>query len=134
MEPKLKLVILGSMDWQPNLEGTKWFLKNVWNELNHELFELTIAGKGAFEIFKNEFGLKYKKSNLRTGEKIHEIMASFEEIKRMKYNQKDDVYLMYPDKVFNEVSFIENEYSSKNLIISKNDLYDYLKSKNFFKK
>jgi UDP-N-acetylglucosamine 4,6-dehydratase len=90
--------------------------------------------KDLFEIFKNEFGLKYKISNLRTGEKIHEIMASFEEIKRMKYIEKDDIYLMYPDKVFNEVSFIENEYSSKNCTISKNDLYDYLKSKNFFKK
>lgn len=90
--------------------------------------------KDLFEIFKNEFGLKYKISNLRTGEKIHEIMASFEEIKRMKYIEKDDVFLMYPDRVFNEVSFIENEYSSKNTVISKNDLYEYLKSKDFFKK
>jgi glycosyltransferase involved in cell wall biosynthesis len=70
VEPKLKLVILGSMDWQPNLEGTKWFLKNVWNELNHELFELTIAGKGAFEIFKNETTLNF-----------NEYWQNFEEIK-----------------------------------------------------
>lgn len=71
VEPKLKLVILGSMDWQPNLEGTKWFLKNVWNELNHELFELTIAGKGAIEIFKMYSNIHF-----------NEHWQNFEEIKR----------------------------------------------------
>jgi glycosyltransferase involved in cell wall biosynthesis len=71
VERKLKLVILGSMDWQPNLEGTKWFLTNVWNELNHELFELTIAGKGAIDLFKMYSNIHF-----------NEHWQNFEEIKR----------------------------------------------------
>ena len=86
-----------------------------------------------FEIFAEEFGLKYKVSQPRTGEKIHEVMASSEEIRRMKYIKEDDIYLMYPENEFNEVSFSNNEYSSRDFCLSKEDLYQYLKNKNFYR-
>lgn len=43
---KIKLLITGSMDWRPNLEGVDWFLTHIWPQLSKEKFELTIAGKG----------------------------------------------------------------------------------------
>jgi len=38
---------LGSMDWHPNVNGLKWFFRNVWNEVvkNFPDVEFTLAGK-----------------------------------------------------------------------------------------
>jgi glycosyltransferase involved in cell wall biosynthesis len=40
---------LGALDWAPNLEGLKWFLKNVWAEVLTEIpdIQLHIAGRNA---------------------------------------------------------------------------------------
>jgi len=89
--------------------------------------------KDLFDIFKENFGLKYKITNERTGEKIHEIMSSSEEIRRMEYSVKDNLYLLYPNKIINKINFSNNEYSSKDSCITKEELYNYLNSKNFFK-
>jgi UDP-N-acetylglucosamine 4,6-dehydratase len=86
-----------------------------------------------FNIYKEKFGLKYDISEPRTGEKIHEIMASSEEIRRMSYEYTDDVYLMYPDKDSNAVEFFKNEYSSRDNSLEYIELEKYLKSKNYFK-
>lgn len=84
-----------------------------------------------FEIFKEEFGLKYNLSSLRSCEKVHEIMASQDEIFRMK--KSDGVYLMHQTEIYNEVSFKDDQYSSKDCIIDKGELYNFLKSKNFYR-
>ncbi len=84
-----------------------------------------------FEIFKEEFGLKYSVSSLRSCEKVHEIMASQDEIPRMKLQNK--VYLMHQSETYNEIKFENNEYSSRNCVVDKEYLYNYLKSKNFYK-
>lgn len=86
-----------------------------------------------FEIYQEEFGLNYEITNPRTGEKIHEIMASSEEIRRMEYITEDNIYLMYPDKECNSLSFVNNEYSSRDYCINKEELRSYLKTKNFYK-
>jgi UDP-glucose 4-epimerase len=86
-----------------------------------------------FNIYKEKFGLKYKISEPRTGEKIHEIMASSEEIRRMSYGHTNDVYLMYPDKDLNVVEFSKNEYSSRDNTLEYAKLEKYLESKNYFK-
>ncbi len=38
---------LGSLEWQPNIEGLQWFLKNVWPKLSqiNKFVEFHIAGK-----------------------------------------------------------------------------------------
>jgi len=86
-----------------------------------------------FNIYKEKFGLKYKISEPRTGEKIHEIMASSEEIRRMSHEYANDIYLMYPDKDLNVLEFSKNEYSSRDNSLEYIELERYLKSKNYFK-
>lgn len=86
-----------------------------------------------FEIYNKEFGLKYNVGLPRTGEKIHEIMASSEEIRRMEYIVEDNLYILHPKTDINKLNFINNEYSSKDNCLSKEELYQYLKNKNFYK-
>jgi glycosyltransferase involved in cell wall biosynthesis len=46
---------LSSMNWQPNIEGVNWFLKNVWEKIAERNPELTLvlAGKGNRAVFGN---------------------------------------------------------------------------------
>ncbi len=88
--------------------------------------------KDLFDIFSENFGLKFKITTERTGEKIHEIMASSEEIRRMEFIGEDNLYLLYPNKIINKVKFNNNEFSSRDNCVSKQELYEYLKNKNFF--
>ena len=46
-KPK-SLFIIGALDWMPNLEGLKWFMENIWPEVNRKMPEVSIhiAGKG----------------------------------------------------------------------------------------
>lgn len=84
-----------------------------------------------FEIFREEFGLKYSVSSPRICEKIHEIMASQDEVSRIKF--ENGLYLMHQQKVFNELKFENNQYSSQDRAINKENLYKFLKVKNFYK-
>lgn len=86
-----------------------------------------------FNIYKEKFGLKYEVSKPRTGEKIHEIMASYEEVRRMFYMQCDDLYLMYPNAEGSGVLFDNGEYSSRDNTMEYTELEQYLKRKNYFK-
>lgn len=88
--------------------------------------------KDIFEIYKEEFGLNFKCGEPRISEKIHEIMVCKEEMPRTK--DEKDFFIMHYSKVFNELSFPNNEYSSRDCVISKDNLYKYLKQNNFFKK
>jgi hypothetical protein len=58
-------------------------------------------------------------------------MASQDEIPRMKI--ENDIYLMHQTEIYDEQKFVNNQYSSQDCIISKNDLYSFLKEKNFYK-
>lgn len=89
--------------------------------------------KDLFEIYSKEFGLKYEIAKPRTGEKIHEIMASNEEMRRMEYIKEDNLYLLHPKKEINKITFKNNEYSSRDCSLNKDELYNYLKNKNFYK-
>jgi UDP-glucose 4-epimerase len=86
-----------------------------------------------FHIYNSEFGLNYQITKPRVGEKIHEIMASSEEIRRTIFDKDRNAYLMYPDKDFNSTEFPNNEYSSKDNCLSYDALREYLISKNYFK-
>lgn len=90
--------------------------------------------KDLVDIYVEEFGLKYKIGKPRAGEKIHEIMASSEETRRMEFIKQDNIYILYPQKEINKLDFKDNEYSSKDFCFSRDELYKYLKSKNFYKK
>ncbi len=89
--------------------------------------------KDLFDIFKENFGLKYKVTSERTGEKIHEIMCSSEELRRVEYIENDNLFLLHPDKIINKINFTNNEYSSKDNLLDKSKLFEYLNNKNFFR-
>jgi len=91
----------------------------------------SIKIKDLFDIFKEEFGLKYSVSTLRSCEKNHEIMASSDELPRMK--KKNNVYLMHQTEIYNKLQFQNNQYSSQDFVISREVLYNILKANNFYK-
>ncbi len=43
----ISLSFIGSLDWMPNLEGLKWFLENIWDEINKRYPKLKfhVAGR-----------------------------------------------------------------------------------------
>ncbi len=52
----LSLCFIGSLDWQPNLEGLKWFLEKVWQPILAKEFPtltLHIAGRNTPNWLKN---------------------------------------------------------------------------------
>jgi glycosyltransferase involved in cell wall biosynthesis len=48
-EQELRVGFIGALNWQPNLDGLKWFLKNVWPCVSRQNPRATlhIAGRGA---------------------------------------------------------------------------------------
>lgn len=88
-----------------------------------------------FEIYKEKFGLKYKVGEPRISEKLHEVMISSEEVPRTFYNSEQDCYLMHYEKISTSVpKFANNEFSSRDVVVSKNELIEILEKYNFFKK
>jgi len=55
-ENNLTFFHLGSMNWQPNIEGMDWFLDNVWKQATEKYPHLTfvIAGKGNKALFAHK--------------------------------------------------------------------------------
>ena len=89
--------------------------------------------KDIFSIYEKMFGLKYTIGKPRVNEKIHEIMASSEEIPRMKYLENFDCYIMHPLKTYNEVSFKGGEYNSMNNVVTPQELKNILAKQDFYK-
>tara|TARA_R100001460_G_scaffold14047_2_gene31604 strand:+ start:11894 stop:12826 length:933 start_codon:yes stop_codon:yes gene_type:complete len=87
--------------------------------------------KDLFEIYADKFGLKYKKGTPRVSEKTHEIMVSKEESPRTFYNKIDDTYYMHYEKIFD--NSLNNEFSSYETTVSKQELIKILNHYNFFK-
>lgn len=87
-----------------------------------------------FEIYKEEFGLKYSIGKPRISEKIHEIMIAKEEVPRTYLDKKTNLYMMHYQDVHNDSNIKFNEFSSEDVVVSKTELYEKLKSNNFFKK
>ena len=50
----------------------------------------------------------------------------------MRYLKDRDCYVMDPHSVYSEVSFEGVEYSSRDTALSKEELYKYLRSVNFY--
>lgn len=84
--------------------------------------------KDLFELYAENFDLKYNIGVPRISEKIHEIMVSPEEMPRVK--DIGDYYLMHYKDIFTKNSF---EYSSKDVVVSKEELNTILKGYNYFK-
>jgi len=89
--------------------------------------------KDLFEVFNEEFGLKYKTTQPRISEKIHEIMVSSEEIPRLKKHEGGNHFLMHHTNVYGDLTFANNEYSSSDTVISKDELRKVLINNNFYR-
>lgn len=86
--------------------------------------------KDLFEIFEEEFGLTYRFGKPRISEKIHEMMISKEESPRCHPNVDGTIYMHYKDII--DANHKE-EFTSDKVCVSKEELKEMLKSKNYFK-
>jgi len=87
----------------------------------------SIRIKDLLEIYKEEFNLKYRVSKPRANEKIHELMFSPEEAPRI--TERESFFVISKESTESE---IREEYSSKNNIMAKEELYLELKTNGFF--
>ena len=96
--------------------------------------------KDLFDIFSEEFGLKYNIGEPRISEKLHEIMIAEEETPRSYYDKINDIYYMhYKDMakdsvkvLHNEANTINNKFGSDDVVVSKNELKQILNKYNYF--
>ena len=86
--------------------------------------------KDLFDIYKENFGLQYTIGEPRVSEKLHEMMISKEETPRTFFDEEKNLYFMHYKNIYN--SGVE-EFTSNNVMISKDDLHRYLINKNFYK-
>ena len=86
-----------------------------------------------FDIYREKFGLKYNIGEPRISEKLHEIMISKEELPRVFFSKEDNSYYMHYKKIYNTVDFKNDEFSSKNVLITKEHLNNILKKNNYYK-
>jgi len=85
-----------------------------------------------FELYRDLYGLKYTIAAPRSGEKIHEIMISAEEVRRTTFRDGDDIYMIHPLNQPTQVEdFPSGEYSSKDCVISKEQLHCYLEKRDY---
>ena len=86
-----------------------------------------------FEIYQEEFGLEFTVGEPRISEKIHEIMISKEEVPRTYLDKNLNQYMLHYHKIYNDPNVQFKEFSSKNVVVSKKELYDKLSRHNFYK-
>jgi UDP-N-acetylglucosamine 4,6-dehydratase len=89
--------------------------------------------KDLFEIYENEFGLKWKLGEPRIGEKYHEQMISPFEIERVKFDKGNNMFLLHNKNVYNENFLSVKGLSSDDCLVSKEELNILLKKHNFFR-
>jgi UDP-glucose 4-epimerase len=85
-----------------------------------------------FEIYRENFGLRYEIGTPRISEKLHEMMVSKEERPRTIYNLDNDTYYMHYKNISSNLVDWE-EYTSDNVVVSKEELNKILLARNYFK-
>jgi UDP-N-acetylglucosamine 4,6-dehydratase len=89
--------------------------------------------KDLFEIFAEEFGLKYTIGKPRISEKLHEIMIAEEEVPRTYFNKEHNFFLMHHKNTFPDNNINFKEFSSRDCAVSKIELYKNLKENRFYR-
>lgn len=90
--------------------------------------------KDLFEIYSEDFGMKWKKGVPRISEKDHEQMISPHESARVKHHKESDTYLIHYKDIYGEVDFqATGGLSSENCLVTKEELRGLLKENNYFK-
>ena len=91
----------------------------------------SILVKDLFELYKEEFSLEYNIGVPRISEKLHEIMVSNEEAPRTILGKDNVLYMHYKNISKNSLG---KEFSSKDVVMSKDKLKKMLIKYNWFKK
>lgn len=93
--------------------------------------------KDLFEIYQDKFNLKYTIGKPRISEKLHEMMISKEETSRTYYEfDKNTFYMHYKDTVpigARSYRYIDEEFTSDKVCVSKEELTKILEFYNYFK-
>ena len=92
----------------------------------------SVLVKDLFEIYKEEFGLQYNIGVPRISEKLHEIMVSDEEAPRTLINSEGNTWYMHYKEICE--NSLGGEFSSRDVVISKDELRQMLIGYNYFKK
>lgn len=90
--------------------------------------------KDLFEIYEEEFRLKWKMGSPRISEKYHEQMISPYEKERVMYDKENDMLLLHNKNVYNEGILSNNGLTSEECLVSKEELKEILKKHNYFAK
>jgi UDP-N-acetylglucosamine 4,6-dehydratase len=85
--------------------------------------------KDLFEIYKEEFGLKYIIGKPRVSEKLHEMMISDEEKNRTFFDKEKNLYYMHYKNIYDADVDV---FTSDKVLMSKDELHQYLINKNFY--
>ena len=89
-----------------------------------------------FEIFKENFNLKFNIGYPRIGEKIHEVLVTKEEMSRLSNSDCGTFYILKPCRPkfqSDSTQLRKGDYSSKDCLISKSELNKILEKFNYFK-
>lgn len=89
--------------------------------------------KDMFEIYEEEFGLKWELGEPRISEKIHEQMIAPQEIDRVFFDQENKMYLMHYKNIHGDSNLPDVGLTSENCILSKTEARELLKKYDFFK-
>lgn len=84
-----------------------------------------------FEIYKQNFGLKYSIGVPRISEKLHEMLISNEETTRTTHDKNQDLFFMHYKDISEDP--IDFEFTSDKTVITKEELNKLLKQYNYFK-
>lgn len=90
--------------------------------------------KDLFEIYEEEFRLKWTLGAPRLGEKYHEQMISPFEKERVTYDREHDMFLLHNKTVYHETILGPNGLSSEDCLVTKDELRAILKGYNYFAK
>lgn len=131
---ELKLYSKDMTRFMIDVDEAVGLIKNAFNYTGYNIIPNIKSFKVSdlFEIYKEEFGLKYTIGIPRISEKIHEIMIAKEEVPRTYLDKKTNLFMMHYHDVHNDKSVNFDEFSSEKVVVSKEELYEKLKSNNFF--
>lgn len=92
-----------------------------------------------FEIYKEKFGLEYELGVPRVGEKLHEVLASCDEISRIMPGPDTNYYKIYPahstlsSRPDKSPQLLDpNMLNSQHAVVRKSELYNMLSSHQFY--
>lgn len=91
--------------------------------------------RDVFELYGEAFGLRYRLGQPRPSEKIHELLATREELPRLRWIDRGErgFYLVDPVAAGAGIEFPNGHYSSADHLVSKERLRELLEERNYFR-